>query len=265
MAVVPHLVAPVVGGVLLLLPLPDAGSPPGSGPWSPPGPSTGVRVAPTTPVPPDGGADRPVPRRRWQWPLAHHPPVLRSFTAPSDPYGPGHRGVDLGAAAGARVLAVEEGVVTHAGRVAGRGTVTVTHADGLASTYEPVRARVVAGTPVAAGDVLGVLEPPSEVPTGGHCLLVACLHLGARRDGAYLDPLLLLRGGRVRLLPVPPLRPGPRQDARAGPSPAGSTGRAGQSRTGYGLGWHPQRCSVCGTITEARSPLPVQPSWPSPR
>ncbi len=216
-------------GPLLLLPLP-AGVPwPRSGPGSADGrgmPPAEVAAASRGPAVPEVGspgtgwwtADRsgsPAPlavhartdRPRWRWPLVPRPTVLRPFSAPPGPYGPGHRGVDLGAAAGSPVLAVEAGVVTHAGRVAGRGTLTVTHAGGLASTYEPVHARVVAGIPVAAGDVLGVLEAPAEVPAGGHCLLLACLHLGARRDDVYLDPLLLLRGGRVRLLPSPPAQP----------------------------------------------------------
>jgi murein DD-endopeptidase MepM/ murein hydrolase activator NlpD len=127
---------------------------------------------------------------------------VRPFRAPASPYGAGHRGVDLGAPVGSAVLAVETGVVSHAGRVAGRGTVTVAHPGGLSSTYEPVRPRVVAGTAVEVGTVLGVVEAPGEHPSGGHCLLTSCLHLGARRPGAYVDPMLLLGGGRVRLLPL---------------------------------------------------------------
>ncbi|HEX5404843.1 MAG TPA: M23 family peptidase, partial [Pseudonocardiaceae bacterium] len=34
--------------------------------------------------------------QRFHWPLAPPHPVLRPFQAPSTPYGPGHRGVDLG-------------------------------------------------------------------------------------------------------------------------------------------------------------------------
>lgn len=136
---------------------------------------------------------------RWQWPLAPAPPrVLRPFAAPRGPYGPGHRGADLDASVGTSVLAVEDGTITHAGRVAGRGTVTVSHRDRLSSTYEPVRADVTVGRTVAAGDVLGVLETSPR----SHCPPAACLHLGARRSGRYLDPLLLLGSTRVRLLPL---------------------------------------------------------------
>ncbi len=147
---------------------------------------------------PDAGTVHP----RWRWPLVPRPAVLRPFRAPAGPYGPGHRGTDLGADTGAGVLAVEDGVVTHAGRVAGRGTVTVLHAGGLSSTYEPVRAAVVAGTQVDAGDLLGSVEPPAVGPPAGHCVLAVCLHLGARQGTSYVDPVLLLVGGRVRLLPL---------------------------------------------------------------
>jgi murein DD-endopeptidase MepM/ murein hydrolase activator NlpD len=99
------------------------------------------------------------------------------------------------------VLAVEAGTVTHVGTVAGRGTVTVLHADGLSSTYEPVAGSVPVGARVAVGDVLGVLEDAAVTHCGGS----GCLHLGARRPPAYLDPLpLLTGGGRIRLLPLGP-------------------------------------------------------------
>ena len=134
---------------------------------------------------------------RWRWPIQPRPPVLRPFRAPVTTYGAGHRGLDVGADPGEPVRAVEAGVVTHAGVVAGRGTVTVTHADGLRSTYEPVGAKVSVGEQVHVGDVLGVLQPG-----GSHCGARACLHLGARHGAGYLDPLPLLISGRLALLPL---------------------------------------------------------------
>jgi murein DD-endopeptidase MepM/ murein hydrolase activator NlpD len=93
------------------------------------------------------------------------------------------------------VLAAAAGRVTHAGVVAGRGTVTLLHAGGVRTTYEPVEAGVRTGEAVSQGQVIGVLE------TGGsHCR--SCLHLGAVRGGLYLDPLRLLRPSRVVLLPL---------------------------------------------------------------
>ena len=167
------------------------------GPEEPPGPP----VPASTPSSVSASADRPgrsAAVSRWRWPLRPEPPLLRAFDGPSDPWGPGHRGLDLGARSGTTVHAVEAGVVTHAGTVAGRGTVTVQHADGLRSTYEPVAATVARGDRVAVGAVIGTVEDAVR----GHCGEGGCLHLGARRQDRYLDPWPLLTGGRVRLLPL---------------------------------------------------------------
>lgn len=81
--------------------------------------------------------------------------------------------------------------------VAGKGVVSVDHAGGLRSTYEPVRALVAAGQEVRRGQELGVLAAD-----GGHCPPGACLHWGARRGGDYVDPLSLVGAGPVVLLPM---------------------------------------------------------------
>jgi murein DD-endopeptidase MepM/ murein hydrolase activator NlpD len=132
----------------------------------------------------------------WRWPLGGTPVVTRPFDPPPTPYAAGHRGVDLGGTAGQPVLAAGAGVVSFAGLVAGRPVVSVQHADGLRTTYEPVAPQVAAGQVVAGGSPLGVL-------VAGHagCPADACLHWGLRRGEAYLDPLSLLRPPRVRLLP----------------------------------------------------------------
>ena len=136
-----------------------------------------------------------------------HPPVdgalqvTRPFDAPASPWAAGHRGVDLAAAPGTPVRAAGDGVVLFAGLVAGRPVVSVAHADGLRTTYEPVAPAVRAGQRVTAGTVLGALLP-------GHagCPAAACLHWGLvrgqGRGETYLDPLLLLRRPRLRLLPL---------------------------------------------------------------
>jgi murein DD-endopeptidase MepM/ murein hydrolase activator NlpD len=136
------------------------------------------------------------PSALWVLPLAGEPVVTRPFDRPPTPYAAGHRGVDLAGVAGEPVLAAGAGVVAFAGLVAGRPVVSVEHAGGLRTTYEPVQPGVGAGQPVARGSPLGVL-------VGGHagCPAEACLHWGLRRGEVYLDPLSLLRPPRVRLLP----------------------------------------------------------------
>jgi murein DD-endopeptidase MepM/ murein hydrolase activator NlpD len=133
----------------------------------------------------------------FRWPLDGAPDVVRRFDPPPVPWEPGHRGVDLAASPGAVVHSAGGGVVSFAGRIAGRGVVTVAHAGGLRTTYEPVDAPAAVGTSVAAGDRIGVLA-------AGHpgCPVAACLHWGLRHGERYLDPLSLLGLGRVRLLPV---------------------------------------------------------------
>ena len=100
------------------------------------------------------------------------------------------------------MLAPADGTVAHAGPLAGRGVVSLVHADGLRTTYEPVTAAVAPGQWVRAGTRIGTLEPEHPgcplAPRAGPA--EACLHWGARRD-EYLDPLQLLGGRRVRLLP----------------------------------------------------------------
>jgi murein DD-endopeptidase MepM/ murein hydrolase activator NlpD len=117
----------------------------------------------------------------WQWPLGDRR-VSGGFDLPDQPYGAGHRGIDLPGAVGDAVRAVAPGRVTFAGTVAGVGVVTVDHG-GERSTYQPVRASVRRGDAVEAGDLLGRL-----VGRGSHCAS-ACLHLGRLQGDDYLDPL----------------------------------------------------------------------------
>ncbi|GHA92207.1 hypothetical protein GCM10010512_24770 [Streptomyces thermoviolaceus subsp. thermoviolaceus] len=155
----------------------------------------------------DAPGDASVPALGRVWPVGVRPPVLRGWDPPATTYGRGHRGVDLGAPPGAVVRAVAAGRVSFAGRVAGRGVVSVelagTGTPALRTTYEPVRASVREGETVTAGQVVGTLETAA---TRSHCGS-GCLHWGLLRERTYLNPLLLLPprlrdGGPPRLLPV---------------------------------------------------------------
>jgi len=94
------------------------------------------------------------------------------------------------------VYATGGGSISYAGRLAGRGVVTVTHG-ALRTTYEPVRVVVHVGDEVVAGEKIGALES-----FGSHCAPTSCLHWGLLRGERYLDPLAPLRRGPSRLLPV---------------------------------------------------------------
>ncbi|WIX78777.1 M23 family metallopeptidase [Amycolatopsis carbonis] len=134
---------------------------------------------------------------RLAWPLTPRPKVTRFFEPPATVYGPGHRGVDLEAAAGQQVLAADMGVVIFAGEVGGHGVVAVDHDGGLRTTYLPVTPGVATGDQVYRGQPLGTVA-------AGHpgCPTATCLHWGARKGEEYIDPLALVGvPGRVRLKP----------------------------------------------------------------
>jgi murein DD-endopeptidase MepM/ murein hydrolase activator NlpD len=144
----------------------------------------------------------PAPTAAAQTPETWIPPmdgelmVTRPFDRLPHPFAAGHRGVDLQGTPWSPVLAAGDGVVVFAGMVAGRPVVSIDHANGLRTTYEPVDPTVGAGSRVRRGEPIGTL-------TSGHagCPVQACLHWGLRRGQSYLDPLGLLRPPRVRLLP----------------------------------------------------------------
>ncbi|WP_240634300.1 MULTISPECIES: murein hydrolase activator EnvC family protein [Streptomyces] len=180
----------------------DPGPPARPAPPAPPAP-TGPS-GPAVPPGPDPAAPT-VPAVAGVWPVGVRPPVVRGWEPPATPYARGHRGVDLAAPPGAPVRTVAPGRVSFAGRVAGRGIVSVelsnTGTPPLRTTYGPVKATVRKGDEVAAGDVLGTVEPSAS-----HCAS-SCLHWGLLRGKTYLNPLSLLppwllRRGPSRLLPV---------------------------------------------------------------
>jgi murein DD-endopeptidase MepM/ murein hydrolase activator NlpD len=139
---------------------------------------------------------------RLQWPLRPGmPAVSRVFDPPARDWQSGHRGVDLAGSPGQPVYAAAAGVVVFAGVLAGRPVVSVQHAGGLRTSYEPVQAAVRAGQQVDVSSALGRL-------VGGHagCPAAACLHWGAMWGPAqraqYVDPLGLLAAMPVRLKPL---------------------------------------------------------------
>jgi murein DD-endopeptidase MepM/ murein hydrolase activator NlpD len=146
-------------------------------------------------LPPGPTAGAFDPRGTGSWPVAPPVSVVHGFDPPDSAYGAGHRGVDLAGRPGAVVSTALSGQVVFAGKLAGRGVVTVSHGD-TRTTYEPVTATVRVGDLVATGAPIGVLQPVS-----GHCAPASCLHWGWLRGKTYLDPLELVGARPVRLLP----------------------------------------------------------------
>ena len=145
----------------------------------------------------DRPADPRHPRGRYQWPTGAPATVLEDFDPPAVVWGRGHRGVDLAAAEGTQIRSAAAGRVAFAGMVAGRPVVSIDHADGIRTTYEPVEPAVSAGDTVAAGQVIGTLLPGHR--SDGVC----ALHGGARTGPkTYITPLRLLQPAVIRLKPL---------------------------------------------------------------
>lgn len=132
--------------------------------------------------------------------------VLRTFDKPDHNWLPGHRGVDLPLEVGSDVVSAGDGMVVFAGMVAGTPTISIDHADGVRTTYQPVHAHVSAGDPVVAKQVIGRLGHPTTTHPG--------LQWGARIGDDYINPIGLLPTPTIRLKPVRPA------DAPAGMPPA---------------------------------------------
>ncbi|WP_125044738.1 M23 family metallopeptidase [Streptomyces chrestomyceticus] len=174
-------------------------------------PAESPEYRPPPPHPTDPGQSRPAPPAAGEraWPVTGaagaRPTVARGWEPPPAPWAPGHRGVDLLAAEDATVRAAAPGRVLFAGKVAGRGVLSIEVSGSgrppLRTTYEPVHPTVHKGDHVTAGQTVAKLGPGPF-----HCS-TPCLHWGLLRDKTYLDPLSLLPAamlnpGPSRLLPV---------------------------------------------------------------
>jgi murein DD-endopeptidase MepM/ murein hydrolase activator NlpD len=141
-----------------------------------------ILLVAAVPAPAIGSTSDPI----WAWPVDPPHPIARPFLAPPTPYASGHRGLDIRAGPGTEVRAPASGVVHFAGFVVDRPVISIRHAGGVLSSFEPVEPFVATGDRVTRGQVIGMLLP-------GHCD-GGCLHLGARVDGGYVNPLLFLGG-----------------------------------------------------------------------
>lgn len=129
----------------------------------------------------------------YDWPSGREVPVVRQFSAPEERWLAGHRGVDLAMEESSQVLAAGDGRVIHAGNLNDRNLVSIQHADGLRTTYEPISPSIAKGDVVVKGQIIGILE-------SGHAGPTPVLHWGAKRPGDdYIDPLSLLNRVPIRL------------------------------------------------------------------
>jgi len=126
-------------------------------------------------------------------PVSYRPPVtapvLDPFRAPAGPYAAGNRGIDYDTSQGQRVVAIGMGTVTFAGKVANVPYVTITHPDGLRSSYSLLTAAVVVGQKVRAGQRVGTAAEQ--------------MHLGVRRGNVYIDPASIFAKPKAVIVATP--------------------------------------------------------------
>lgn len=144
------------------------------------------------------------------WPVVG--PVIRPFEPPQDPYGPGHRGIDIGAPFGSPAHAAAAGVVAFSGWVGGSLFVSIDHPDGVRTTYSWLSSSVVTkGQSVARDEVIGANGHGHPAEPRTH------LHFGARVGSTYIDPMTLLEpgdvSGLIRLAPLDGAGPSLPRDA----------------------------------------------------
>ena len=111
------------------------------------------------------------------WPSAVH------YLTGND-YGPGHRGIDIGAGIGSQLFAADSGVVVYAGWLDGGygNFVVIDHGTGFQTLYEHLeRIHVRCGDSVFQGDVIGTAGSTGN-STGPH------LHFEIRYAGSSVNP-----------------------------------------------------------------------------
>jgi murein DD-endopeptidase MepM/ murein hydrolase activator NlpD len=120
-------------------------------------------------------------------------PILQIFRS--------HRGVDLGAPAGTRILAPAAGTVSSVEWRLGYGlTIEVAHSGGVATRYAHCRSALVKrGDHVSMGQAIGIVGA-SGLATAPH------LHFEVLVHGTAVDPIKYLAGTRTS--PMAPAGPG---------------------------------------------------------
>jgi murein DD-endopeptidase MepM/ murein hydrolase activator NlpD len=137
----------------------------------------------------------------WQLPFEAPHTLIRQYLQPTSDYSAGHRGVDFEVLQGEQILAPAAGIVSFAKTIVNREVISITHAGGFVSEFEPVCSDLAVGEAVAKGSLIGrVCEPESDYVR--HCQAKPCVHFSLRLNGKYLSPLALIGGlNPSRLLP----------------------------------------------------------------
>lgn len=125
--------------------------------------------------------------------------VVADYDPPPQNWLPGHRGIDLQAFVGQNVAAVADSHVHFAGTVAGRGVLSLRLSSGDLVSMEPVSTPYQTGDTVLAGAEIATVSSTGQ----DHCAVPECLHVGLRRNGEYLNPLILWPERRPPIVLLP--------------------------------------------------------------
>ena len=139
-----------------------------------------------------GVEEHPYTGGAFRWPCPSSTRVTSDYgtrVSPMSGASSNHKGIDIGASAGADIIAAADGTVTAASYSSAAGNyVMIDHGGGLYPVYMHASSLLVSpGQTVSAGDVIAKVGS-TGISTGSH------LHFGVSLNGSYVSPWSYLGG-----------------------------------------------------------------------
>ena len=139
-----------------------------------------------------GVEEHPYTGGAFRWPCPSSTRVTSDYgtrVSPMSGASSNHKGIDIGASAGADIIAAADGTVTAASYSSAAGNyVLIDHGGGLYTVYMHASSLLVSpGQTVSAGDVIAKVGS-TGISTGSH------LHFGVSLNGSYVSPWSYLGG-----------------------------------------------------------------------
>lgn len=139
-----------------------------------------------------GVEEHPYTGGAFRWPCPSSTRVTSDYgtrVSPMSGASSNHKGIDIGASAGADIIAAADGTVTAASYSSAAGNyVMIDHGGGLYTVYMHASSLLVSpGQNVSAGDVIAKVGS-TGISTGSH------LHFGVSLNGSYVSPWSYLVG-----------------------------------------------------------------------
>ena len=139
-----------------------------------------------------GVEEHPYTGGAFRWPCPSSTRVTSDYgtrVSPRSGASSNHKGIDIGASAGADIIAAADGTVTAASYSSAAGNyVMIDHGGGLYTVYMHASSLLVSpGQTVSAGDVIAKVGS-TGISTGSH------LHFGVSLNGSYVSPWSYLGG-----------------------------------------------------------------------